>query len=335
MPGWILGFFAIGAVGTWLARGYALRTSLIDEPGERRSHSIPTPRGGGIAIVVAVLVAVVVLALRAPEQSVLLAAFGSGLGVVALIGWMDDHRPLSARLRLAVHVAGALVFAGTFGALTHEWLWACLGFALIVVLTNVWNFMDGIDGMATTQAVLVGLALAVVSPAPWSGLALALAGACAGFLPFNWPRARMFLGDVGSGAIGYAIGALVLVACAHPRGGNAIGNVLWLLPLSAFLVDASLTLARRMVRGEAWWTAHAQHAYQVAARRVGHARVTLAYVLWTLASLLVAWVLRDARPVFMLVFVMAWYTAAALVWGFVQTRAVPAPPRATSTKDSG
>lgn len=336
MAGWVLLFAAIAACGTWLARRYALHAALLDQPGERRSHVEATPRGGGIAIVLAVLVAVVALCWREPSQRVLLTAFGIGFAMVALIGWIDDHRALSARSRLVVHAIAAALFAGTFAALTGYWMWACIGFALIVGLINVWNFMDGIDGIATTQAVLLALAVAVVAPGAWGWLGWALLAACAGFLPFNWPRARIFMGDVGSGALGFAIGALVMVASTPWLAQRPLATALWLLPLSAFLVDASLTLGRRVLRGERWWTAHAQHAYQAWARRAGHRPVMLAYAAWTLAALGLAWALRNAGPFFILGSVTAWYTAAAFAWARLRREgAASHQPHAPSKKDPG
>ena len=335
MPAWILLFVVMAAIGTWLARRYALQTSLLDHPGERRSHSIPTPRGGGIAIVLTVLVAVIALAVREPTQRLLLGAFGLGFAAVGLVGWIDDHRPLSARVRLAVHAAAALIFALTFGALSGHGAWAVAGFMLIIGLTNVWNFMDGIDGIATTQAVLVAAALSLVAPGAWAGLSAALMAACLGFMPFNWPHARIFMGDVGSGPLGFAIGALVLVASAPLLEDRPTVAVLWLLPLSAFLVDAGLTLARRMLRRERWWTAHAQHAYQVWAREIGHPRVTMAYACWTVASVLLALTMWPARPLLMLASVMTWYTATACIWVFLQRHTASGPRDATSTKESG
>src|SRR5690349_3648891 len=100
---WLVVHFCIGVAGTWLARRYALMRSLIDQPGERRSHSVATPRGGGIAIVISLLVAAVALGVRQPEQAPLMLAFGIGLLMVAGIGWVDDHRPLSPWIRLGVH----------------------------------------------------------------------------------------------------------------------------------------------------------------------------------------------------------------------------------------
>ena len=334
MPGWMLLFTAMAAIGTWLARRYALQASLLDQPGERRSHVVATPRGGGIAIVLTVLVAVVALAWRDPSQRVLLAAFGVGFAAIAAVGWVDDHRPLSARLRLVVHVGAAFLFSTTLGAVTGHGWWAALGFVLIVGLTNVWNFMDGIDGLATTQAVLLACALMLVAVGAWGGLSAALLAGCVGFLPFNWPRARIFLGDVGSGSIGFAIGALVLVASMRWLPSHPAGAALWLLPLSAFLVDTGLTLARRIARGERWWTAHVQHAYQGWARRIGHPRVTAIYAAWTLVALILAWILQDARPLFILATVLAWYTAAGFAWLVLQKHSASGSRDAALMKDS-
>lgn len=314
VPAWLLLFAAIAAAGTWMARRYALARALVDHPGERRSHDVPTPRGGGIAIVLALAVASTTLLLRAGAAWPVLAAFLAGLLAVAMVGWIDDHRPLSARVRLAVHALAAAGFALTLGATTAQWQWAAIAWVAIVALVNIWNFMDGIDALAASQAALVAAAIGAALPGLAGMLAWALAAACVGFLPFNMPRARIFMGDVGSGALGYALGALlVLAAMALPSR-----SLLWLLPPSAFLVDAGLTLARRVGRGEAWWTAHAQHAYQAWARRVGHGPVTLAYAGWTMAAIALMWLLRGSSTAFILGSVMAWYTAAAFLWGLLQ-----------------
>jgi UDP-N-acetylmuramyl pentapeptide phosphotransferase/UDP-N-acetylglucosamine-1-phosphate transferase len=184
------------------------------------------------------------------------------------------------------------------------------------VLTNVWNFMDGIDGLAASQAVLVATGLVLWLAGPWAALALALMAACLGFLPFNFPRARIFLGDVGSGAIGFAIAALAMVLLSQ-RGPMAA----WLmLPLAPFLTDASLTLLRRILRRERWWTPHTQHAYQVCARRHGHVKVTLAYTAMAGAGIMLGWVLYPRSPIFMFCSVAAWYTSAAFLWFYLQYR---------------
>ena len=318
MLAWMLIHFAMGAAGTWLARRYALNRDLVDQPGERRSHAVSTPRGGGIAIVVALLVACAALAIRLPGQTWLLTAFGVGLVLVAGAGWLDDHRPTSPWVRLGVHAVAAAVFAAAVQhAFADPWL-AGAAFVLAVVLVNVWNFMDGINGLAATQAAAVSLALAAVMGGTWAGVALALAAACLGFLPFNFPKAVIFLGDVGSGALGFALAAITIMATAN----QSIAWPLLLLPLSAFLIDAGLTLLMRMRRGERWWTAHVQHSYQVWVRSgAAHAKVTLVYMAWTLLSVVLMLGLRAASPLFMLCGVVAWYTSGAFIWWLLRRAA--------------
>lgn len=304
----------IGAVGTWLARWYALRNQLIDQPGERRSHSVATPRGGGIALVISLLVATLALAVRLPAQAPLLAAFGLGLALVAGVGLIDDHRPLSARLRLGVHALAAAILAyAVWHVLGAPWL-ALGAFVAALVLTNVCNFMDGINGLAASQAALIALALGWLAGAPGLWLGLALAAACLGFLPFNFPRARIFMGDVGSGALGFALAGLAVFAAAGLGSRSAVV----LMPLSAFLIDAGLTLLRRMLRRESWWTAHSQHTYQAWARRVGHTKVTIAYAIHTLAAVLSLPILLRMGMAFMLCTVLAWYMSGAFLWWRLQ-----------------
>ncbi|MDI9239769.1 glycosyltransferase family 4 protein [Lysobacter sp. LF1] len=307
---WLVVYVCMGVAGTWLARRYALHRALIDQPGERRSHSVATPRGGGISIVIALLVATVALGIRQPTQAPLLLAFGTGLLLVAGIGWIDDHRPLSPWWRLAVHVLAAGLFALAVGDLHSSFTWAVCAFVATLVLTNVWNFMDGIDGLAASQALLAAVGLSAWAGGAWGWLALALAAACAGFLPFNFPRARIFMGDVGSGALGYALGALVAVSAVRLEGRAA----LVLLPVSVFLVDATLTLARRILRGERWWSPHTQHAYQAWARRAGHISVTVAYALVSLVVIICAWALAFRGGAFITGITIAWYTCCTFFW---------------------
>ena len=315
MPGfipWLMLHFVVAASGTWLARRYALHRRLVDQPGERRSHSIATPRGGGIAIVVALLLAAAVLGWRMPGERELFAAFGIGLALVAGVGWWDDHRPLPASWRLLAHLIAALVFATALhrqGAPAWQVLLAIIA---IVSLVNVWNFMDGIDGLAASQALIAGLAGAFFLQGPWSWLAAALFAACCGFLPFNFPRARIFLGDVGSGALGFALAALLSVASKNA----ATPPMLLLLPLAAFLVDAGFTLATRILNGERWWTPHVTHVYQRAARRYGHVAVTSFYGLFSGVTLLLMWMLSNAGAGSGVIALLAWYAFALALWGW-------------------
>ena len=319
MTVWLALFFAIGVIGTWLARAYAVQRNLLDQPGERRSHGVATPRGGGISIVLVLLIAALALALRDPARALLWAGFALALLLVAGIGWWDDHRPLPAWLRLGVHAIAAFVLAMLVLAAYGDAGLALGAFVLAVVLTNVWNFMDGINGLATSQAVLVAAGYAcALSGSAWAWLGWALMAACLGFLPFNFPRARIFLGDVGRGSLGFAIAALAIAVV----GEGALDWRLALVPPSAFIVDAGLTLARRILRGERWWTAHAQHAYQVWARDGGsHVPVTLAYAAWTgLGLLLVAGMPVAPGSSLTLPAVLAWYMSGAFFWWCLQRR---------------
>ena len=277
-PVWLATAFASALVGTWGLRRYALTKGLMDQPGQRRSHTVATPRGGGMSIVLVVLGATLVAAWMVPSERVLLLGFCAGLMLVAGIGWWDDHTPLPAALRLAVHMTAS----AWLGAILHH-AGASLpeaAFTAIasVVLINVWNFMDGINGLAGSQALLAAIAYALVLPPPTGWVAVALAGACLGFLPFNFPRAGIFMGDGGSGALGYMLAALM--ACAIHLG---VANLGWAwLPLTVFLVDAGFTLVARMRARQAWWQPHAQHVYQALARKTGsHSWVTLGYAFYS------------------------------------------------------
>ena len=321
LAAWAALSFAIALAGTWLARRYALRAALLDQPGERRSHAVATPRGGGIAIVAAVLPMFAILCLRDPQARWLLMPPGLGLLLVAGIGWYDDHRPLPASLRLAVHAVAAALLAWGLHAAGADAIAAAVAFVLALVLVNVWNFMDGIDGLAASQALLAALAYALFagigtgSPVAWLGVGLA--AACAGFLPFNLPRARIFLGDVGSGALGYLLAVLAALAM---RAGDRAHAPLLLLPLLAFAVDAALTLGRRILRRERWWEPHVQHAYQAEARRRGHGPVTAGFFGWTfVASAFMLW-LKQAPAVVIICAAAVSLARACMAWWALQAR---------------
>jgi UDP-N-acetylmuramyl pentapeptide phosphotransferase/UDP-N-acetylglucosamine-1-phosphate transferase len=287
LGGWLSAWFLLALAGTWAVRRYAVGRKLLDHPAERRSHRVATPRGGGLSIVIAMLLALLWLALMDPGHRGILVAAGGGLVLVAGSGWVDDHRPLSASLRLATHIAAACLVSGALLLGGHGAWSAILAAVAIPVLVNVWNFMDGIDGLAASQAAIAASFYALyATDAATSALAWALVAACCGFLPFNFPKARIFLGDVGSGALGYLLAfLLVWVWLQHEHGSRAAMLPLMLLPLAAFLVDASLTLSRRIVRGEKWWMPHVQHAYQQLASTLGaHWPVTLGYAAWSVLA---------------------------------------------------
>lgn len=329
--------FAVASlILTGVAFLYGRRARLVDEPGERRSHTQTTVRGGGIGIVLTL--GLVMLVLRRFIFDPPFAAFAIGVVLVAGIGWVDDHRPLSPRVRLAVHALASLLFAVglavTVANTTVAIASGVLAFALCLVLTNVWNFMDGIDGIAASSAVLAVVPAALLAGDYWSLLAVGLAAACIGFLPWNFPRARLFMGDVGSGALGFTVAALAMATVlqlpvpAMLQGQAEESPLFWLarnailvsLPFAPFLVDASMTLGRRIMRREPWWMPHVQHSYQVAARRFGHPRVTLVYVLLAaIGSVGTLW-LTWCEEIVSLCSATVWYICLVIIWLVTQRR---------------
>ena len=268
---------------------YARSRGVLDLPGERSSHTRPTPRGGGLGMVAVVLGGVALLAatgrLPAPAGIALL----GGGALVALVGWRDDVRRLSAPARLAAHFAAAVWAVAWLGGLPSLVVGAeavrlgpagvVLAVLAIVWAINLYNFMDGIDGLAAGEAVIVGLLAAAFlgsrNPA-LAAVAVTTAGAAAGFLPWNWQRARMFMGDVGSGFLGFVLAALALAS----ENAGALPALVWLLLLGVFFADATITLIRRVVRRERWYAAHRGHAYQRATQAGwSHAQVTSAILL--------------------------------------------------------
>jgi UDP-N-acetylmuramyl pentapeptide phosphotransferase/UDP-N-acetylglucosamine-1-phosphate transferase len=333
---WFLIFAVVGFAGAWLARRYALQRRLLDEPGERRSHTVATPRGGGIAIVAAFSIAAIALIARAPSQIVPLATGLIGFWLVAGIGWRDDHRPLSPWVRLGVHAVAAMSMAvGLLLGGADAWLSLIAGLACLV-LVNVWNFMDGIDGIAAMQAAIVAAAFGYFTNNPVAGmLALALIGGIFGFLPFNFPKARLFLGDVGSGALGYAIAWLGALAM------DGAPRALWpllSLPLSAFVLDAGLTLAMRVLRGERWWLPHVEHVYQRWVRRTGsHPAVAGGFAFWSVLAVIIAGynvaAYRGGGAESIAFVVLAWWGLGGALWLGLRLRTNDRRSKATTTQD--
>jgi Fuc2NAc and GlcNAc transferase len=279
-------------------RRFAVTHGVLDVPNERSSHSAAIPRGGGAAIALVLTVAVIVLALIGTLNTKLSLALLGGGAAVAVVGFIDDRRAVPAGIRLGVHLGAAIwavVCLGGWPALRIgdqiiELGWAGHALAVlgIVWTLNLFNFMDGIDGIAASEAVFIVLAAAFLSltgsgTTAVPSVGLVLAATCAGFLVWNWPPAKIFMGDVGSGYLGYVIAVLALAAARD----DPVALWVWLILGGAFFVDATVTLVRRAARGDRVHEAHRSHAYQWLARRWGsHHRVTIAFmtvnVLWLL-----------------------------------------------------
>src|SRR3569623_1799681 len=293
---------------TCAVRRYA-RRRLLDIPNTRSSHQRPSPRGGGLAIAVAFL-AVLGLLNAFDGLSISLSAglIGGGL-MVAVIGWMDDHRHVPTRWRLLVHLAAAAWAVYWLGGLSSfnygdanlplGWAGHVLAVIGIVWMINLYNFMDGIDGLAAGEAVTVALVAAGllwwVGATNFALVAASLAAACGGFLWWNWPPAKIFMGDVGSGFLGYCF--------------------------AVFVLDATYTLASRVTRGEKWYTAHRSHAYQRLIQ-LGHphVRVTSAVMLVNLLVLApIAW-LAVRQPVWTFVALPGLALMGWFVWRTIQQR---------------
>jgi Fuc2NAc and GlcNAc transferase len=261
---------------TWIATGavrsHAIRNAILDVPNSRSSHSVPTPRGGGAALVGVVLLCVAIAWTIGWLPANVTTAILPGGALVAFVGWLDDRHHVSAGWRAIAHLcagAWAIIWLGGIENVRLGHLGVISGpvasvFAVIAIawLINLYNFMDGIDGIAAVEAVIVGAAGAVVLLLGHAdGLALvsaALAGAGAGFLIWNRMPARIFMGDVGSGFLGFAFATIALAA--HKTA--AISANVWVILLLVFIVDATATLLRRIFHGEPWHVAHRLHAYQ-------------------------------------------------------------------------
>lgn len=289
---------AASILATGLLRRYALRRNLLDVPNDRSSHRMPTPRGGGVAIVLTFLAGLVPLVATGLAAGRTAAALAGAGALVAVVGFLDDHGHVAARWRLLAHFAAALWALLALGGLPPiaalgstiplGWSGNVLCAVALVWLLNLYNFMDGIDGIAGVEAVTVSAgAIAVyhqqaVPVAEWTMPAL-LAASTLGFLAWNRPPARIFMGDAGSGFLGIVLGILAV------RAGHISPALLWswAILLGAFVVDATVTLLRRLQRGEKAYEAHRSHAYQHAAARFeSHGRVTIAVGVITLFWLL-------------------------------------------------
>ncbi|WP_006788639.1 MraY family glycosyltransferase [Thiorhodospira sibirica] len=295
---------------------------LLDHPNERSLHQIPTPRTGGLAILAGSLAGWLFYAFFAPLPIGffwLLAA----LALVAGISLLDDWRHLGVGPRLLIQALAALCLLpagmlplefGFNGMMLPLWLLLALSLVGVVWMINLYNFMDGMDGLAAGMAVigfatLAWLGISAAQPA-FALFCLSIALGSAGFLYFNWPPARIFMGDVGASSLGL----LVAVAILWAHQAQILALWLGMLIFSPFVVDATVTLVVRMVQGKRWWQAHREHGYQRLARCWGHRRTLfLAYLLMFATSLSALCLAQAPAQYWLWVGLMAWLFIYALL----------------------
>lgn len=292
LVGLFLAAFALCTLLVYLYAEWLRRHSVFEIPNARSSHSEPIPSGGGLPVM-AVVLWCAVLVHGIPEPAVALPMLWAA--VLAAISWADDRRPLPAWFRLGLHVVAVatclyalpgeqrIAFAGI------PWLADRLivGFCWVWFI-NLYNFMDGIDGLAGSETVFLALGILLIAGTlgvrpEMLTLAAALAGGALGFLVWNWQRARVFFGDSGSIPVGFLL-AWMLIQIATLGAPVAAG----ILPLY-FLTDATYTLLKRMVAGEAFWRPHRQHFYQLAVRAgLSHQTVVLRIIAGNIVLLVCA-----------------------------------------------
>jgi Fuc2NAc and GlcNAc transferase len=323
---------------THLVRRYALVRSIIDVPNGRSLHEKPVPRGGGLAIVATVLSGMVLLTVFGSLPVTWTIAVVGGGAAVALAGWLDDRRHVTSRpVRGLVHFAGAAWALWWLGGLpslslgsfvlalpTVGTLLAAVG---IVWWTNLYNFMDGIDGLAGAQAVTVagaaGVLMLLTGADPVMALpAFLLAGAAAGFLVLNWSPARIFMGDVGSGFMGFVFAAFAIAT----ENAGALPLLVWVLLSGVFLFDTTVTLLRRVLRGEQWYTPHRMHAYQrLVTTGRSHAAVTTGILVVNAVLAVVAYHVASGGNVAAAVALAVTLLAGLYLW-VERLQPMPAPP---------
>lgn len=284
---WFPAFFLASLLLTGVFRFYAIKLSLVDFPNKRSSHVTPTPRGGGVAVVLVALAGSILLYLSALVSANIILGICLGGGCVALVGFIDDHRHLSAGIRIAVHVFASLLslfLIYNFFYLTDFAQQAKLNYIYFFVVIglvwslNLYNFMDGIDGLSGVEAITVFSGIAFIlwfngGNTAYIQWLLILSVSTLGFLVWNWPPAKIFMGDACSGFLGYCIGLFAIITSNE----SSVSIWSWLILYGVFVVDATVTLLRRiLIARERFYEAHRSHTYQILSRRLNsHQKVTL------------------------------------------------------------
>ena len=283
----LAGVFVATYLLSGLLKRHAVALQLIDIPNERSSHSTPVPRGGGVALALVFLLSLALLYSFTFSHSPLSLSLLIAGGLITVIGFIDDRDHIPVRIRLVAHFSAAFLVVyliyihqqkGLLTLSAEDWAVTIMLTLCLVWLLNLYNFMDGIDAITGSETLSVSLSAATLSwlllPQDPAWLILLLLASCvAGFLAWNLPPARLFMGDAGSAFIGIVLGIMVI----HAYQVSIPLFFAWIILLGVYVVDATTTLFRRILSGEKFYQAHRSHAYQHAAIRLSsHGRVSLA-----------------------------------------------------------
>jgi len=316
-------FFIVTLLLTGCYRTLALKYAVLDRPVERSNHSSPIPVGGGLTIAIVFLAASTHYYFTGSlTQNQFLAILSAGF--IALIGFADDCFRLDIRWRIPGQIAASLWVVFCLGdlpavnflifELNSQWLLKLCAILSLLWLLNLYNFMDGIDGLAAGELLFVSvmslLLVINVQDGVTALLSATLFTAAAGFLVWNWPPARIFMGDAGSSFIGFSLGVLALISIQQ----GSLNLWTWVILLGVFVTDATVTLLRRVLNGDAWHQGHSTHAYQHAVRKYkSHGKVTITVVVLNFAWLApMAW-LSVLQPRFGLLWCLLALTPLLLI----------------------
>ena len=312
-------FFITYYITSYL-RQYSLHNNVVDVPNERSAHVIPTPTGGGLAISLSVLLSVFILSGLSSHVVSLSIALATGVFFISVIGWLDIHQEVPVLLRAVLYLVIAIWAVWLLGGLSSGGMnttpyWLAGAVFWIAWLVNLYNFMDGTDGLAGVQAfstALFGALFFLSTDHVMAGMiCMTILSSISAFLIWNWAPAKIFMGDVGSCSLGFTFA--VLAVYGEITGGAPLET--WLILLSIFIADASFTLIKRMFTGEKWYRAHNTHAYQHLVK-MGLAQGKLAIYVLLINTLILGPMayLVWRKPEYSLLCVFLVYLTLALVW---------------------
>lgn len=279
----------VSAFFTWVLIKVTKKKAMLDIPNDRSSHQVPTPRGGGAALILTFFIGLFAIYVKEVINDPMFLALILGGGFIAWIGWVDDKKGVDAKWRLLVQVIAAvfslfllkdvpeLPFTKEFPLL--EYLAYLVAAVTIVWSTNLFNFMDGINGLAGFETLTVSIGAAIIlylsGETLYSASLLLLSVCTLGFLVFNFPKAKIFMGDVGSSFLGFTMAIYAIGVSSE----DVISPWSWVILYGYFVVDSTITLLTRMATKQPWLKAHNLHAYQKWSRKTGsHTTVTLGIV---------------------------------------------------------